>query len=320
MKILFVTTVSSTTGFLVPHMRLLLSQGCRVDLACHIRDIATIELQEMGLFVHEIPFERNPFSSNNLLAYQKIRELVLEEKYDAMHVHTPVAAFVARMACRDIPGLTICYTTHGFHFYKGAPVHNWALYYTLEKIAAKWTDMLITMNREDYLTGQKMKLRRGGSVFFVNGVGVDTNRIARASVDEYRKREELGISRDAYVLVSVGELIRRKNFETSIRAFAKMRIPGSVYLICGEGPQKTELKKLARQLKIEDRVIFAGFRRDIHEILQIAKVFVFPSLQEGLPVALMEAMCAGLPVVCSAIRGNMDLIRDGVNGFLVKKD
>ena len=320
MKILFVTTVSSTIGFLVPHMRYLIEKGNRVDVACNILDIDSIELQEIGLHVHDICFQRAPLSRENLRAYKMIRKLAMREMYDVMHVHTPVAAFLARMACRNIPHLKVCYTAHGFHFYKGAPLLNWAVYYTLEKLAAGWTDILITMNREDYTCAKKLKLRDRGATYFVNGVGLDVGAILRAQVDIIKKREELGIPANAYMLLSVGELVRNKNLKTSIRAFAKINIPGCVYLICGCGPDKDGLKKIAQKLKVSDRVVFAGFRHDIYEILKAADVFLFPSLREGLPVSVMEAMTAGLPVVCSGIRGNTDLIRHEMNGFVVKKE
>ena len=319
MKILFVTTISGTLDFLVHHMRFLMDAGNRVDVACNVEDITEIQLQELGLRVFDIPFQRSPVRKENLQAFQKIRELVLREKYDVMHVHTPVAAFVARMACRNIPGLRVYYTAHGFHFFKGAPLLNWAVYYTMEKLAARWTDILITMNREDYSYAGKMKLRHNGETFLVHGVGLDVCAILDARRDAAKKREELGIAKDAYVLLSVGELIKRKNFEVSIRAFAKMNIPHSVYLICGRGPLEGHLIKVAQALNVADRVIFAGFRKDIYEILKASDVFLFPSRQEGLPVAVMEAMAAGLPVVCSPVRGNIDLIQNEINGLIAEK-
>lgn len=319
MKILFVTTISGTIDFLVYHMRSLMDAGHRVDVACSVEDITEIKLQELGLRVYDIPFRRSPVRTDNLRAFKKIRELVLREKYDILHVHTPVAAFVARMACRNIPGLKVYYTAHGFHFYKGAPLLNWAVYYTMEKLAARWTDILITMNREDYSNAGKMKLRNNGETFLVHGVGLNTHAILAARKNAAKKREELGIAKDAYVVLSVGELIKRKNFETSIRAFARMNIQGGVYLICGRGPLERRLKKIAEELNVADRVIFAGFRKDIYEILKACDVFLFPSNQEGLPVAVMEAMTAGLPVVCSAVRGNSDLIQNEVNGLVVER-
>ena len=319
MKILMVTTISSTLDFLVEHMRFLLETGHRVDVACNVEDITQIKLQGLGLRVYDIPFQRSPLRKENLAAYRKIKQLVLEEQYDIMHVHTPVAAFVARLACRDIPGLKVYYTAHGFHFYRGAPFLNWAVYYPMERLASRWTDKLVTMNGEDYDRARKMKLRNNGETFLVHGVGLDIRSVWNVKNDSAAKRKELGIEHGAYVLLSVGELIRRKNFKTGIRSFARMDIPGSVYLICGRGPLEGRLKRVAEKMKVADRVKFLGFRKDIFEILKASDVFLFPSCQEGLSVAVMEAMAAGIPVVCSGIRGNIDLIQHKINGLVVGK-
>lgn len=91
-----------------------------------------------------------------------------------------------------------------------------------------------------------------------------------------------------------------------------------IYLIAGKGPLEKYLKEECKKLGIENQVKFLGFRKDIYEICKISDIYIFPSLQEGLPVALMEALYFNLPVICSNIRGNNDLIENNKNGFLVK--
>ena len=139
-------------------------------------------------------------------------------------------------------------------------------------------------------------------------------------MNKEQKRKEIGVSADDFVLLSVGELIPRKNHEVVIRALSVLKQLDKLnhieYVICGRGSYEADLRKLAEGLDVADHVHFLGYRNDISEICNCADLFVFMSHQEGLPVALMEAMACGLPAVCSNIRGNTDLIEDGVTGLL----
>lgn len=174
--------------------------------------------------------------------------------------------------------------------------------------------MLITINKEDYaIAKNKMHAKH---TEYVPGIGIDIEKIKSVEVDRNKKRAELGIPKDAIMLLSVGELSRRKNHEVVIRALAAIKDRKVVYVICGKGTLESYLKTLADNLGVSDRVFLLGFRTDVTEICKTADIFVFPSLQEGLPVALMEAISCDLPVVCSDIRGNADLVEDGVNGYL----
>ena len=207
------------------------------------------------------------------------------------------------------------YTAHGFHFFKGAPLKNWLLFYPMERLCARMTDVLITINQEDYdLAKRKMKAAK---VVYVPGIGVDTAAFSCEETDLTALREELGLNPEDKVVLSVGELSRRKNHKVVLEAIAKISYPGIHYLICGIGPEEENLRLLAKELGMEDRLHLLGFRRDIPKLLALADVYAFPSLQEGLPVALMEAMAAGKAVVCSGIRGNWDLIEPNCGGFLL---
>lgn len=154
-----------------------------------------------------------------------------------------------------------------------------------------------------------MKAKR---VEYVPGVGLDLSKFNHSERSRCEKRDELGIKDSDTVLLSVGELNENKNHETVIKALAQLSgekpLDSVKYLICGQGEKKDTLGKLAEELGLKDIVRFLGFRTDISEIYNAADVFVFPSFREGLSVALMEAMCCGLPVLCSNIRGNIDLI------------
>jgi glycosyltransferase EpsD len=218
---------------------------------------------------------------------------------------TRLAARKARKA-----GTRVVYTAHGFHFFTGAPLVNWLLYYPAERFLARCTDLLITINAEDYARAKRF---RAGRTALVEGVGVDLSRFD-APPDRAAVRAALGIAPGDPVVITVGEHIPRKNHETCLRALA--RLPGATLLCCGTGRDEEALRALAQALNVSDRVRFLGFRTDVAVLLSASDAFLFPSLQEGLPVSLMEAMAAGLPCVVSAVRGSADLIAEGEGGYL----
>ncbi|MGW5979653.1 glycosyltransferase family 4 protein [Bacillus mycoides] len=317
MKILYVTTISNTVNaFLIPHIKLLVEQGHQVDIASNLIQEVNPELINMGCKIHNVEFQRSPLDRKNYLAYKNLKKLIQNEGYDLIHTHTPVASACVRFACRKMKNVKVVYTAHGFHFFKGAPFINWLAYYPVERYLAKYTDVLITINKEDY--DRAKGSFKAGRVVYIPGVGLDTQRFDTISVDELSKRKELGIPEKAMVILSVGELNKNKNHETVIRAVAKLNNPAIYYVICGRGPLENNLRRLSKELGLEDRVKLLGYRKDIIEICKVVEIFVFPSFREGLSVALMEAMACGLPVICSDIRGNRDLIENNKGGQLVK--
>lgn len=319
MKILYVTTISPTiNAFFKPHIQMLINEGHSVDLACNYQDTPLDEFySRLGCNFHQIDFSRSPLSSSNLRAYGQLKQLIKVSNYDIVHCHTPNAAAITRLVCRKFRkknGLKVFYTAHGFHFYKGAPLKNWLLYYPVEKICSHFTDLILTMNLEDYTLAQKkMKAK---SVAYVHGVGIDLSRFD-VEADENVKRQEIGVPENAVVLISVGELIERKNHKVVLKALSEINDDNIHYVIVGKGPLHQELEEYARTLNIAGKVHFLGYRKDVPELYKAADVCCFPSIHEGLPVALMEAMACGLPVVCSKIRGNTDLVNDEYSGFLV---
>jgi len=316
MKILYVTTISSTiNAFLIPHIKILIEEGHNVDLAFNNDNGVKQELIELGCKVYEVPFQRSPLKLDNLIAYKKIRRIIFEGKYDLVHTHTPIASAIVRLVCRKLNNIRVFYTAHGFHFYRGAPILNWLVYYPIEKILAKYTDVLITINKEDYLRAKKSF--KAGQIKYVPGVGLDIKKFNEIIVDKAAKRKELSIPNSAFMILSVGELNKNKNHETVIRAIAKLNNPNIYYLICGVGKLENKLHALVKDLGLEKQVKLIGYRTDIAEICKASDIFCFPSYREGLSVALMEAMAVGLPIVCSNIRGNVDLIKSGKGGFLV---
>lgn len=324
-KVLMLASVASMIDqFNMVNIDILQKQGYEVHVAANFKYGNTSsqqrieefkkELSELGITYYHIDFARNITKIfTNIKAYKQIRNLMATNKYEFVHCHSPIGGACGRLAAHWTKTKVI-YTAHGFHFYKGAPLINWLLYYPVERFLARYTDVLITINKEDYQRAQKFK---AGKVVYVPGIGVDIKRFRDVLVDRDKKRNELGISNEAFVILSVGEINKNKNHEVIIRAIAKLNKPHICYIICGQGDREIYLKKLAISLGVANKVKFLGFRNDIAEIYKIADVFVFPSFREGLPVSVMEAMAAGLPIICSNIRGNTDLIENGKGGFLV---
>ena len=313
-KVLFVATVlrGHVLVFHLPYMRWFREQGYEVHLCCanDTPDPAPV-VPECDRWI-ELPFSRSPFSPANRAVYRRLRALIDAEDYALIHCNTPVGGLLGRLAARSARhrGTRVVYTAHGFHFFTGAPLKNWLLFYPAERLLSRWTDLLITINGEDYARARRF---HAGQVALVGGVGVALERF-RAPVDRSAVRAALGLGDSEAVVITVGEHSARKNHETVLSAVAPL--PGVHVLLCGVGERQEALEAQARALGMADRTHFLGFRRDVPELLAASDVFVFPSLQEGLPVAQMEAMAAGLPCVVSDVRGNRDLIARGEGGFL----
>jgi len=321
-KVLFVATVVKThiMEFHIPYLKMFKEMGWETAVAARndYENPADCVIPYCDTY-YNIPFERNPLKPGNLKAYQSLKKIIDEGEYDIIHCHTPVGAMLTRLAAKQVRkrGTKVIYTAHGFHFYNGAPAINWLLYYPVEKWLSRYTDVLITINKEDY---ERAKSFKAGKVCYVPGVGIDLKKFNVGYVDKNKKRKEIGVHADDFVLLSVGELIPRKNHEVVIRAMSVLKQEDKLthleYVICGRGTYESELKKLAEELGVADYIHFLGYRTDIAEICNCADLFVFMSHQEGLPVALMEAMACGLPAVCSNIRGNTDLIEDRKTGLI----
>ncbi|MBQ2727166.1 MAG: glycosyltransferase family 4 protein [Clostridia bacterium] len=319
MRILYVTTISLTmNSFFKPHIEMLVREGNQVDLACNDRDLPLDGLySELGCGVHRIDFSRSPLNPDNFRAYGQLSRVIEKGGYDIVHCHTPNAAVITRLVCRKFrkkTGLKVFYTAHGFHFYKGAPMLNWMVYYPVEKFCSRYTDKLITINTEDYeLAKKKFK---AGEVHYVPGVGIDLSRFENVQVDREAKRHEIGVPEDAFLLFSVGELNENKNHQVILRAVAALKNPKIHYAVAGVGDKKEALLTLAEELGVAGQLHLLGYRKDIPELNHSADVFCFPSYREGLSVSLMEAMACRLPCIVSRIRGNIDLIdENGGNLF-----
>lgn len=324
-KVLFAATVVKThiMQFHIPYLQMFQQMGWETAVAAR-NDYENPEDCQIPWCDHylDVPFARVPWQKDNLRAYGMLKEYIDREQFDIIHCHTPVGAMLTRLAARDArkKGTKVIYTAHGFHFYKGAPLVNWLVYYPAEWLLGPLTDVLITINREDYARAKKhIHAKR---VAYVPGVGINLQRFACPDADPAAVREALGLSSEDFVLLTVAELIPRKNHITVFKALASLQDKKEFskfhYLVVGRGTEQAHLAAAAAELGIESQVHFLGYRTDVAQLCRASDLFVFLPYHEGLPVALMEAMCAGLPAVCTRIRGNTDLITQGVSGLFTE--
>lgn len=264
---------------------------------------------------YNIPFARNPLKPANIRAYRMLKKVVEEGNYDVIHCHTPVGAILTRLAARKArkKGTKVIYTAHGFHFFRGAPLLNWLIYFPAEWICSFLTDVLITINREDYSFAQKHM--HPGKTVYIRGVGVDISRFGIYGGERSAVRQQLGLTEEDFVFLSVAELTKNKNHDMVLKALAKLNRKDIKFVCAGRGEQMEALKTRIAELGLQEQVQLLGYRNDVGKLYGMADVFLFPSFREGLSVSLMEAMASGLPSIVSRIRGNTDLIEDGVEGI-----
>lgn len=299
---------------------------CEVHIACNFDYMEDTNVErtkkyinkitDEGVILHNILFARSPFGKGNKQAYKQLKKLINEEHFDLVHCHTPTVSIMTRLAAKKArkQGTVVMYTCHGFHFHNAAPLKNWILYYPVEKMLSRNCDYLVTINREDFSRARKFHCK---NVRYIPGVGVDLTKIKNIKIDKSEKRKSIGIPSDKILILSVGEMIERKNHEVIIRALGKLKDPNIYYAIAGKGPLKEYLENLAKKMCIEDRVLFLGFRTDIYELYHIADISAFPSKIEGLGLAGIEAMAAGIPIVSSNVHGILDYVVDGETGYAV---
>lgn len=319
MKILYVATIGGFMPFFKSLIRELIDGGNEVDIAANMSCYPLPEYyREWGCGIYQLSCSRSPLSKGNWRCVKELKKIVSEKRYNIVHCHTPVAAVCTRIACREVrkTGTKVIYTAHGFHFYSGAPLKNWILFYPVEKLCSRWTDVLITINEEDYKRAKNhFHIRR---IEYVPGVGIDVHKFANAKIDRDLKRKELEIPENAFVLFSVGELNQNKNHQVVLRAMSILNDANIHYVIAGKGDQKKILVNLADELGISSQLHLIGYRKDVPELYKMSDVYLLPSIREGLNVSVMEAMASGLPCIVSDIRGNRDMIDNGKGGFLFK--
>ena len=316
-KIMMIATTDNMIWqFLIPHIKHLQSLGNEVECVCAKTGFWFDELKELhGLVVHEIDFARNPFKMKNFKGYKKLVQLQKEKKFDLVYCQQPVGGLMGRLIAKKfkIPAI---YTAHGFHFFKGCSLVNKLIYKPVESWLSKYTQVLITINEEDYKNALKMKAKK---VYKINGIGIDENKMKVDTFNKAEFRKELGLENKDKVVLTVSELNKNKNYITMLKTIRELvqQDKNIKFISCGRGVWEQKIKKFAKKLGIENNCLFLGFRKDVSKIMQISDLFFHASYREGLTLSVMEAMSVGLPCVVSDVRGNRDLIVNGQGGFVV---
>jgi glycosyltransferase EpsD len=264
-----------------------------------------------------IAIKRNPYRFDNIKAYFQLKTIILENNYDIIHCHTPMGGILGRLAAKRVKtNAGILYTAHGFHFYKGASLKNWLIYYPIEKYFAKYTDALITINEEDYNLAVR-KLSKCKNIYKIDGVGVDLNKFHLPD-NKKELRGRMGYSDNTFIILYVAEFTHRKNHKMLLNEVEQLKktIVNLKIVFAGNGPLQDKCKAKIRKSDLSMIVDFLGYRNDIDALCKIADILVSPSKQEGLPMGIVEALSSCLPIVCSRIRGHTDVVVNGRNGFL----
>lgn len=318
-KVLFVATITRTiNAFLIPCLKMFKEQGYEVHVASNGEE--EIEYCDKH---YNILFARNPLKLGNIKAYKELKKIVNTNDYEIIHCHTPVAGVLTRLASRKARknGSKVFYTAHGFHFYKGAPKLNWIIYYPIEKICARWTDCLITINSEDFERA-KRKFKKCKRIEFVHGVGMNAARFDKELTAEEKTefRKSLGIKEDDIVFSYVAELNKNKNQILLINTMKELKKDKEniKLLLVGDGPLYNYYEEIIKKENLQNNVVLLGKRKDVNEILSITDIYLASSLREGLPVNIMEAMYKGLPIIATDNRGHRDLIKNNENGIISK--
>lgn len=309
-------------SFLTNDIVILQSMGYEVHCAANIHHVGAEHMEDyfeaMNVVFHQIDFSSvKPISKETFASYQEMNNLFKQIKFDVIHCHTPIAGAITRVACKKQhrQGVKVIYTTHGFFFHKYSSWLTWFVFYTIENIMSYYSNAIITINREDYGNAQKMHCK---NVYYIPGVGVDTERFINVEVDRAAYRKQIGINDESLLFLAVGELSNRKNHQIIIKALAECKLSNAVFMICGNAitsaNTKEELETLAKVKGVDLRLM--GLRDDIAEICKCADIGVMPSTREGLGLSGIEMLAAGLPVVASEVHGIVDYITNGVNGYL----
>lgn len=320
-RILITSTDLMMIQFLVPHVIHLSENGYKVEIACSDVGGRMDEIREKlkGYVetIHVVRLVRSPASPKNFLGYKDMKKVIDSGKYDIIWTNEPVMGVVTRLAARKArkKGTKVVYMVHGFHFYKGAPKKYWMVFYPIEKVMSRFADLIVTVNKEDYSRARIFTK----NVKYIHGIGINTERLTLGE-DRGDIRKELGLQPNDFLVLSVGELNSNKNQKTIIEAINILCDSDIHYILCGKGEELENLQKLVSECQMQDNVHFLGYRTDVVDICSQSDVYVMPSYREGLPVASLEAMYCGLPLVTSNIRGLVDVMQNGVSGYLCNPD
>ena len=319
-RLLIVTTSYKTLHFMVPFASYFRAKGWCVDAIA--KDAPGSEYADPFDHVWNITWSRNPLSFPQLFAAaEELRNVVTREHYELVHVHTPVASFVARFALRNLrqrDALKVIYTAHGFHFHRGQNKSKNAIFIALEKLAGHWTDYLIVINHEDEAAAQKYHLVPGARIRYMPGIGIDTSYydpVCVSDADIARVREELHLSPEIRLFLMTANFDPGKRHSQALKALSRIERNDVHLAFAGTGRLTEAVKSLAINLGVDSRVHFLGWRNDIPALVRASIATILPSEREGLPRSVMESLSLEVPVIGADVRGIRDLL-DGGTGIL----
>ena len=326
-KILLTCTDLMAIQFFTEHIKFWHENGYHVDLVCSPVGERVDELVKFlntldNTSIKTVDLSRNPFKLSNMKGFLQLIKIAKKERYDIVVTNEPVMGLLTRLAFAAKKKPKVTYIAHGFHFYKGGSKLNNLIYKAIESFAALFTDTLVTINNEDFEAAKKFKLKKNGTVQYIPGIGVNTSRFYKSSKEDLAEiRNELGLSVDDFVVAVIGELNDNKNQETIIRAINSLKneCPNLKAVFMGKGEKAEYLENLCRELNIEDRTHFLGYRHDVNRILSVCDIGASASFREGLGLNTIEEMASGLPVVASHNRGHRDIITED-SGFLLQNN
>ncbi len=326
MKVLQLSAVDFTvTRFLLPLITRLQDAGHEVVVACADGPLLA-PVRAAGVAVAPVPFSRHIGAlASHWRAFRMLVALMRRERFDIVHVHTPLAAFIGRLAAWRAGAPCIVYTAHGFYFHDRMGRCRWAVFVALEWLAGRVTDVLFTQSLEDAAVARRYHLCRGATIEAI-GNGVDPNTFYPETDEKTRcaTRGAVGSRPGRCVIAVIGRLVAEKGYPELFRAIK--HVDADLWVIGArlESDHAAGIDHALVQLEsdpdLNARVHVLGARDDVPNLLRAADLFVLPSHREGMPRSIIEAMMTGLAVVATDIRGSREEVVDGETGFLVPVD
>lgn len=269
-------------------------------------------VEHNGMYYHVDAVRKLVAPKQHFEVYRFLCGMMKKYQYEFIHCHTPMGSVIARCAAK-VMNTRVIYTAHGFLFFRGGPIKWWVIDYPIELFFSKWTDIQIVINREDYKNAKKMLHAK--KTIYLPGVGVDYQKVNDCVAKNNKKREELGISESEFVIISVGELHKRKNQIMILEALNYIDLGGLHYVMVGKGPMIGIYKEYIYKHQLQDTVHILGFRDDVFDLYMMSDCMVHPSIREGLGMAPLEAMACGLPLINTYVNGMRDYTSNNITGI-----